>query len=182
MEVAHRGHILAREGQQAGAAAVADGQFPAFGRFHAVGGAEHFQVRNGAHRGQVFDRLVGGAVFAHADGIMRHHEDDANAHQGGQADGGAAIVGEDKEGAAIRDHAAMQRHAVHGGAHAMLADAVMDVAAIEVARLDLHQPLGAGVVGRRQVGRAADGGEEFAVDDLQRLLAHLAGAGGGLFR
>ena len=47
-------------------------------------------------------------VFAKADGIMGQHMDDANAHQRGEADRGAAVIGEDEERAAIRDEAAVQ--------------------------------------------------------------------------
>ena len=50
-------------------------------------------------------------------------------HQRRQAQRGAQVVGEDQEGAGIGDDAAMQRHAVHGGRHAMLAHAPVDEAA-----------------------------------------------------
>ena len=117
-----------------GRSALSQRDLPAFRRLHAVGGAHHQQVGNGAQRRQMLDRLVGRAVLAHADGIMRHHEDDADAHQRGEADRRAAIIGEHQEGAAIGNDAAMQRHAVHRRRHAMLADAVMDIAAGEIAR------------------------------------------------
>ena len=50
----------------------------------------------------------------------------------------------------------MQRHAVHGRRHAVLAHAVMDEAAGEVGGADRRHRLGAGVVRAGQVGRAAD--------------------------
>ena len=49
--------------------------------------------------------------------------------------GGTGVIGEHQEGAAGRNEAAVQRHPVHGRRHAVLADAVVDVAAIVVARL-----------------------------------------------
>ena len=67
-------------------------QLPAFRGLHPVGGTHHQKIGNGAQGRQMLDRLMGGAVFAHADGIMRHHEDHADAHQRGQADGGPAII------------------------------------------------------------------------------------------
>ena len=129
----------------------------------------------------MLDRLMGGAVLAHADGVVGHHEHHPQPHQGGQADRGAAVVAEHHEGAAIGNDAAMQGHAVHRRGHAMLADAVAHIASGEIARRDVLEILGAGVVRGRQVGAAADGVAELGVDDLQRLLAHLAGAGVGFF-
>ena len=55
--------------------------------------------------------------------------DDALAHQRGEPDRRPAIIGEHQERAGIGDDAAVQRHAVHGGRHAVLAHAVMDEAA-----------------------------------------------------
>ena len=91
-------------------------------------------LRHGAQRREMLDRLVGRAVLAEADGIVRHHVDDRDAGERRDAHGGAGIVGEDQEGGAGRHAAAMQRDAVHGRRHAVLADAVMDVAAAEGAR------------------------------------------------
>src|SRR3546814_7130338 len=42
------------------------------------------------------------------DGIVRHHVDDAQAHEGGEADRRPAVVGEHQEGAAVGDEAAVQ--------------------------------------------------------------------------
>jgi hypothetical protein len=76
---------------------------PALGRLHRVGRAEDQQVRDRAQRREMLDRLMGRAVLAEADGVVRHDVDDALAHQRGEADRRAAIVGEDQEGAAIGD-------------------------------------------------------------------------------
>ena len=84
------------------------------------------------------------------------HVDDALAHQRGEPDRRAAVIGEHQERAGIGDDAAMQRHAVHRGGHAVLADAVVDEAAGEIGgRHRLHR-LGARVVGAGEIGRAAD--------------------------
>ena len=44
---------------------------PGFDNFVSVGGTKHDEPRNGAQSDQMFDGLVGGAVFANADRIMR---------------------------------------------------------------------------------------------------------------
>ena len=49
---------------------------------------------------------------------------------------GAAVVGEDEERAAVGHEAAVQRQAVHGRGHGVLAHAVVDVVAGEVAGAD----------------------------------------------
>ena len=104
-------------------------ELPALGGLDRVAGAEHDQIRNGAQRREMLDRLMRRAVFAEADGVVRHHMDDALAHQRGEPDRRPAIVGEHQERAGVGNDAAVQRHAVHGGRHAVLAHAVMDEAA-----------------------------------------------------
>ena len=74
----------------------------------------------------------------------------------------------------------MQRHAVHRRRHAMLANAVMDIAAREILRRDGGDVLGLGIVGRRQVRRTANGDTQLAIDDVQRLFGEFARARGGL--
>ena len=80
----------------------------------------------------MFDRLMGGAILTHTNRVMRHDIDHALTHQSRQANGSAAIVGEDKEGATIGNEAARQRHSVHGRRHAVLAHPVVDVVAGKV--------------------------------------------------
>ncbi len=58
----------------------------------------------------------------------------------------------------------------------------MDIAAVEMVRLYLGDVLGLGVVGRRQIGRAADRRRQRAVDDFEHLLRGAPRAGIGLLR
>ena len=89
-----------------------------------------------------------------------------------------AIIGEHQERAAIRDDPAMDRHAVHGGDHGVLADAVADVAAGIVRRAKRRRGAGAGQVGMGEVGRAADEARHRLRQQLERHLAGLAGGRG----
>ena len=111
-------------------------ELPALDRLDRVARPEHVEVRDRAQRREMLDRLMRRAVLAEADRVVRHHVDDALAHQRREPDRRPAIVGEHQEGAAVGDDAAVQRHAVHRRGHAVLADAVVDEAA--------------GVVGRRR--------------------------------
>ena len=74
--------------------------------------------------------------------FVRHDVYHALAHERGKADRWPAVVGEDQERAAVRDETAVQRHAVHGGGHAVLAHAVVDVAAGEALPRDHRLRLG----------------------------------------
>ena len=56
-------------------------QLPAFGDFHRVTGAEHLQIGDDPQGGQMFDRLVGRAIFAEADAVVGHDVDDALLHE-----------------------------------------------------------------------------------------------------
>ena len=71
--------------------------------------------------------------------------------------------------------AAMKREAVHGRRHAVLADAVVDVAAAERAGRDVDEVLRLGVVGGREVGRAEDEFRHRLGHDVEGDLARLAG-------
>ena len=77
-------------------------ELPALGGLDRVGRAEHQQVRDRAQRGEMLDRLMRRAVLAEADRVVRHHVDDALAHQRGEADRRAAVIGEHQERAASR--------------------------------------------------------------------------------
>jgi len=106
---------------------------------------------------------------------VRHHIDDALAHQGREADRGAAIIGEDEEGAAIGNDAAVQCQTVHGRGHAMLADAVIDIAAGIVSGAEGLHVLRLGVVGPGQVSRTTHGVGQGGVDYIERVLRGIAG-------
>ena len=82
---------------------------------------------------QVLDRLVGRAVLAEADRVVRPHVGDRQLHQRGQPDRRPHVVAEDQEGAAVRPGAAVQRDAVEDRAHGVLADAEVQRAAVGVA-------------------------------------------------
>ena len=112
-------------------------------------------MRNEAKARGVLDRLVRRPVFAKADGIVREDVNDVRAHDGGQADGIARVIGKDEECAAVGYEAAVDREAVHHGAHAELAHAVEHIVAAAFAPHCLGG-LGHGQVGAGEVRRAAD--------------------------
>ena len=149
---AHGRQVLAGERENRGRVLGGQGDFPGLGGLGGVGGAEHIGVRRGAADGEVFDRLVGRAVFADADRVVGHDKDRRDLHQGREAHGRAGIVGEAEEGAAIGADATVQRHAVHRRRHAVFADAPIDVASGAVVHVEDAEIVGFGVVGAGQVG------------------------------
>ena len=72
---------------------------------------------------------MGRTVFAESDGIVGEDEDGVDFHQCRHAQGVAFVFAEHQEGRAERFDAAVQGKAVHDGAHAELAYAVVDVVA-----------------------------------------------------
>jgi hypothetical protein len=105
------------------------------------------EVRDGAQRGEMLDRLVGRSVFAEPDRIVGHHVNDAFARERGQPDRRAAIIGEHEERAGIGNDPAVQRDAVHGRGHSMLAHAIVDEPAGIIGGGEDRHALGLGVVG-----------------------------------
>ena len=86
----------------------------------------------------------------------------------------ARVVGEHQERAAVRDHAAVQRHAVHDRAHAELAHAVVKVVAGRIVAGERLRILAIGVVRAGEVGRAAEQLGHARPEGIQRLLRRLA--------
>ena len=160
---------------QAGGQAGGDGRQPGGGGFLAVGGANHLQIGDGAQAGQLLHGLVGSAVLANADGIVREHIGDGQLHDGAHADGVLHVIAEHKERAAEHTQAAVQSHAVADGRHGMLAHAKVHVAAGAVFGAVIAAVLDVGVVGGSQVGAAA----HQVGQALGQAVDHRAAGGAG---
>ena len=120
----------------------------------------------------MLDRLVGGAVLAEADRVVGPHVGDRQLHERRQPDGGAHVVGEHEERAAVDPGAAVQGDAVHHRAHAVLADAEVQHPAVDVA----GEVLGGLLLGRKD-------GSPFGVVLLEPARSaeppHSSGSTGG---
>ena len=127
-------------------------------------------------------RLVGRAVLAETDRVVRPHVRHRQVHQRGQTHGVAHVVGEHQEGAAVDAGVAVQCDAVHGRGHGVLADTEVDRSAVRVRarqrvarREERRRLVDRGVVRAGEVGGAAP----QLGDDLAERLEHLAGGGAG---
>ena len=69
----------------------------------------------------------------------------------------------------------MKRQAIHRGGHAMLAHAIMDIAAAIMFGGDERLGLGLGVVGGREVGRAADQLGDYRRQRVEHRAGRLTG-------
>ncbi len=175
---AQRGQVLTGQGQHAGAVWLRQRDFPTFRGFHRIGRAHHKAIWRGAHHGEMLNRLVGWAILANADAVMGHHIDHVNPHQSGKSHRGARVIGKGKECPAIGAHAPMQRHTVHRCRHAMLADAVMDIAPFAVLGGENPHIARFGIVRPRQIRRAAQG---FLHDRVDHGKGHFTGLAGRHF-
>ena len=108
-------HVLAREQQGRRAGLAFDRAGPRDHGLDRVARAPDVHVGNEAQRRRLFHRLVRRAVFAEADGVVCVDKDVADFHQRRHAQRIAGVLGEHEEGTGVRDHAAMQRHAVGDG-------------------------------------------------------------------
>ena len=99
---------------------------------------------------------MGRAVLADPDAIVRPDVDDRQVHHRRQAHRRTHIVGEYQEGAAVGNHAAVQRQPVENTAHRVLAHPEAEVAPGGGLALKVGIVLEQRDVGGGQVGRAAD--------------------------
>ena len=70
---------------------------------------------------------MSGTVFSQPNRIVGEHVDRPELRQRRQPDRGAHVVGENQEGAAKRDEAAVQRDSVERRAHRVLADTKVEI-------------------------------------------------------
>src|SRR5271168_2072121 len=120
-------HFLAREREQNRALRMRHRDAPGLDRLVGVAGANHREMGNRAQGSDMLDWLVGRAVFADADRIMRENEHHLQLHQRRQPNRRARVVGEAEKARAVWDEAAVQRDAVEDRAHAVLADSKMRI-------------------------------------------------------
>ncbi|GCC44247.1 hypothetical protein chiPu_0028071, partial [Chiloscyllium punctatum] len=146
---------------------------PGFRGLNRVGRTKHQHIRDRAQRGEMLDRLMRRPVLAEPDRVMGHHMDDADPHQRREADRRPAVIGEAQEGAAIGNEATMQRDAVHRRRHAVLADAIVDVAAVEHILPHRNLRLRLRQVGVCEVSRAAEQVRQGLRDHIDDLLRGL---------
>src|SRR6266545_3156179 len=121
--------LLTRQHERHWSVAMRNRRAPRLHDFRRIGGADDSHVGDRAQRGELLDRLMRRSVFAQADRVVREHVDGREMRQRRQPNGWPHVVGEDQERSAERYEAAMEGDAVQHGAHRVLADAVMEVAA-----------------------------------------------------
>src|SRR6266850_4625046 len=124
-----RGYGLAAEDERGRPMRVLHGDLVGFGDFVGVTGTKDEHIGHRAESSELLDWLVGRAVFADADGIVREDEERWNFHESGETHAGAHVVAEIEKGGGEAAQAG-EGEAVDGGAHAMFANAEVDVAAL----------------------------------------------------
>ena len=132
-------------------------------------------MRDRPQRGELLDRLVGGAVLADADRVVGEDEHDLGVGERGEPQRRAHVVEEHEERATGGQHAAVACHADHRRAHGVLADAVVHLPAAGCSNDlgGLPGELGAGVAG--EVGGAGDEAGHAVERGVERLLDRDAG-------
>ena len=125
--------VLTGEHDTCGAVGLLQDGAPCDGGFVSVRGANHVEAGDSAQRGEVLDRLVGGAVLAHTDGVVGPHVQCGNAHQRGEANSRALVVGEHEEGARERAGRGGEHDAVDDCCGSLLANTEVQHATVGVA-------------------------------------------------
>ncbi len=170
--------ILPRQNQAGGAVAAFDGGKPRDHGLDRVTRPPHRVVRNQSQAGDVLDGLMRRTVFAEPDAVVRKDVDHALVHQRGHAHGVAAVIGKREKGAAVDHKAAVQRDAVHHGAHAELAHPVIDIVAPTAIAHGNHV-LAFGEVRAGQVRRSSQHLRHRRLQRLDRVLRGLARSDAG---
>mmetsp|Transcript_14469 Transcript_14469/g.42539 ORF Transcript_14469/g.42539 Transcript_14469/m.42539 type:complete len:487 (+) Transcript_14469:758-2218(+) len=168
------GEVLAREDERGGPVGAGDRRSVRGGSLLGVARAHHVQVGHRAQAGDHLDRLVRRAVLADSDRVVRPDVRNGEAREGGHADRAHHVAREDEEGGARDGVQAVEGHAVEDGAHAVLADAVVEVAAGVVVLGEVADALHVVLVGAVQVGRARQVEGHLLRNRLQHLGTRVA--------
>ncbi len=123
----------------------------------------------------MLDGLVRRAVLTESDRVVCVNEHDSRAHQTREPDRVTRIVGKYEECTAVGYESAMQGDAIHHGRHAELAHPVVHVVAARIFGGDGAGTLEHCVVGRSQVGGAAEDLAQRGTDQVQHGLRGLPG-------
>ena len=166
--------ILARKHQTGWAIGAFDRRAPRRRGFDRVAGAPYVVVRDVAQRGEMFDRLMGGAVFAQADGIMGVDVYRACARQRAHPHGVTRIVAEHQKGRVVRQKTAVQGKAVADRGHREFAHAEINVIRVGVCAGDRFAAFPQGQIGMREIRGAADQLGQMRREGFDRHLRSLA--------
>ena len=124
-------HILSGEYQGSGSVGAIDGGSEGAGNFLGVGRADDIKVRDNAEAGSGFHRLVGRAVFSDSDRVVGEDVTHRQLREGSDTDGGSHVVSEYQESGSRGSVQAVVSDAVEHGAHGVLSDTEVEVAALE---------------------------------------------------
>src|SRR6266436_5902422 len=106
---------------------------PGFGGLDRICWSENQKIRNRPQRCEVLDWLMCRTILSQSDRVMRHHMDDAYTHQSRYPDCGPAVICKSQKCSAIGNEPAVEGDAVHRGSHCVLANAIVNVTAIQQA-------------------------------------------------
>ncbi len=134
----------------------------------------HIELRNDAQPAHGLDRFVRRAIFADADGVVGEDVDVGQLRERGEPDRRAAVIREDEKRGAGGAEDSVVTDAVHDRAHAVLADAEVDVPALAVVAREIFAAFDV-VQGRAvQIGAAADEKRHRLRERLERFAPGLA--------
>ncbi len=132
------------------------GDLPRLRRLRGIGRPDERDIGNRAQGRKLLDGLMRRPVLAEPDGVVRVDEDHALLHDGRETHRRTHVVREDQERPTERNEPAVQRHAVHDRAHAVLANAEVHVALVVIAGREILPRLHGRAIGRREVRGAAN--------------------------
>src|SRR6266568_1875132 len=113
---------------------------PSLGHLICVRGPDYNQAGHGAHMSELLDGLMRGSVLADSNRVMGKDVDDRDLHERTQAERAAHVIDEDEESRPERPDF-YQAHSVEDGAHRMLADAKVKIAAGKIPRGEVARTL-----------------------------------------
>jgi len=174
------GDGLATEGEESGAVGAEESGGESAGGFFGIGGADDIEIGDDAEATDGFDGLMSGAVFADADGVVGEDINDGEVGESGDANGAAAVVGEDEESGAAGAEESIIGEAVEDAAHAVFADAEADIATVAIGGIEVF---GGGDViegGAIEIGAAADEIGDGVGDGLEDIASGFAGGDFGI--
>jgi len=164
-------NVLAGEDEPGGALFAMDGGDDCSNSFFRIGGTDHIEIRDSPQSGHDLHRLVGRAVLTDSDAVMRPDVEVVQVGEGGQANGGAHVVGERRECRSAAEENAVVGNPVDDGPHRVLADAETNIPAAVVVCGEVAESIQVVLGGSMEIRTAADHGRHLRGDRVEDLAS-----------
>ena len=173
--------VLAREYESRRRLRGSHSEVPASSRLRRISRTEDVEVRQRTQHGELLDWLMRWAILADTNAVVRQDVRRRQMHERCEAHHRLHVITEDEERRDVSAQATVQHQAVLDSCHGELADAEVQVAARIIRLAEVALAIHMRLVGRCEVGTAADEVRQDVLEEVDLLAGKSARCDSFLF-